>query len=76
MVKSINAGDKKKAAKQFMNFSKPPEIKGRRRKEQKLFAEGIYSNEGKARLCPATKGGTVQFGKCKVIDLEKELGKK
>ena len=55
LVKSINAGDKKTAAKQFLNWKKPPEVMGRRKKEQKLFAEGTYSNGGKAKLVPPTR---------------------
>ena len=57
LVKSINAGDKKTAAKQFLNWKKPPEVMGRRKKEQKLFAEGTYSNGGKAKLVPADANG-------------------
>jgi lysozyme len=75
LVKSINAGDKKTAAKQFLNWKKPPEVMGRRKKEQKLFAEGTYSNGGKAKLVPADANGKVMWSKGKTIDLAKELDK-
>jgi lysozyme len=73
LVKSINAGDKKTAAKQFLSWKKPPEIMGRRKKEQKLFAEGAYSNGGKATVYPAGAKGKVMWSKGKRIDLAKEL---
>lgn len=69
LTQSINAGDKQTAATQFMNWKKPPEIVGRRKKEQKLFAEGVYSNNGKATVFPATPQGKVLFAKGKKIDL-------
>lgn len=73
LVKSINAGEKKTAAKQFLNWKKPPEVMGRRKKEQKLFAEGTYSNGGKATVYPADANGKVQWSKGKTIDLGKQL---
>jgi lysozyme len=75
LVKSINAKDKKTAAKQFLNWKKPPEVMGRRKKEQKLFAEGAYSNGGRATVYPADANGKVQWKKGKTIDLAKELDK-
>lgn len=75
LVKSINAGDKKKAAKEFLNWNKPKEVIGRRKKEQKLFAEGAFSNSGKATVYPADAQGKVQWKKGKTIDLAKELDK-
>ncbi|TCA34324.1 lysozyme [Rhizobium leguminosarum bv. viciae] len=72
LVKSLNAGDRKKAAKEFMNWVKPPEIKARRQAEQKLFAESKYSHGGKANVYPATPEGKVLFGKGKSIDLSGE----
>ncbi len=44
LTKSLNAGDHIAAAAQFMGWTKPPEIIGRRRKEQNLFANGDYGN--------------------------------
>lgn len=43
LTAAINAGDKD-AARHFMGWTKPKEIIPRRKKEQKLFAEGVYSN--------------------------------
>ena len=43
-VKSWNAGDKEKAAREIMNWRKPPEIIGRRQAEQTLWAHGDYGN--------------------------------
>lgn len=44
LVTSLNAGDREMAGRQFMNWVKPPEITGRRRKEQDLFRTGRYPN--------------------------------
>lgn len=73
LVKSLNAGDRKKAAKQFLNWNKPPEVIPRREKEQKLFATGAYSNKGKATVYPATADGTVEWKKGKPIDLDEVI---
>ncbi|WP_172448406.1 lysozyme [Caulobacter mirabilis] len=67
---SINRGDKTTAAEQFMSWRRPPEIVGRRAKEQKLFRDGIYSNGGKARLLPASADGKVQWGAGRTVSLE------
>nr|WP_298097261.1 lysozyme [uncultured Shinella sp.] len=72
LVKSLNAGDRKKAAKEFMNWLKPPEIKDRRQAEQKLFAEGKYVHGGKANVYPASPDGKVLWSKGKSIDLTGE----
>jgi len=71
LTKSLNAGDRKAAAAQFLNFKKPPEIIPRRKKEQKLFAEGIYSNGGKATIFPANASGKLNFKKGTQVDLTK-----
>jgi len=42
LVNSLNGGDRKKAAREFLNWKKPPEIIGRRKKEQALFRDGNY----------------------------------
>lgn len=73
LTKSINAGNKQKAAEQFMNWKKPSSIIGRRKKEQKLFATGAYSNGGKANVYPATSDGDVQWSQGKQVDLESEM---
>lgn len=70
LTASINRGDKTAAAEQFMSWRRPVEIIGRRRKEQRLFREGIYSNNGKAQLIPATSDGRVQWGRARTISLD------
>lgn len=45
LTKKLNAGDKAGAASGFMGWLKPPEIEGRRKKEQRLFANGQYSGD-------------------------------
>lgn len=47
-VKSLNSGDRQKAAREIMNWKKPPEIIGRREAEQDLFANGNYGNKSVA----------------------------
>jgi lysozyme len=44
-VKSWNAGDKTAASTQIMNWSKPPEIIGRRQAEQRLWTHGDYGDK-------------------------------
>lgn len=66
---SFNAGQKARAATEFLNWKKPPEIIGRRTKEQKLFRDGAYSNRGKALVIPATPAGVVEWKKGKSTDL-------
>lgn len=73
LTKSLNGGDRKKAAEQFMNWKKPPEIMKRRKKEQKLFAKGEYSEDGMALLIPADKNGKVLFSKSKRVRLADHL---
>lgn len=62
LTKSINAGDKAKAASQFMSWVKPPEIKGRRTAEMNLFKTGKYPAP-MATVYPATDDGKVLWGK-------------
>jgi lysozyme len=71
LVKSLNIGDRKLAAKQFMNWKSPPSIIGRRTKEQKLFATGAYQNGGKGLLLKADKVGKIDWGSGKELDLTK-----
>lgn len=70
LVTSLNAGKKAQAAAEFLNWKKPPEIIGRRTKEQKLFRDGVYSNGGKALVIPATPAGVVEWKKGKSTSLE------
>jgi len=70
LVTSLNAGKTAQAAAEFLNWKKPPEIIGRRTKEQKLFRDGVYSNGGKALVIPATPAGVVEWKKGKSTSLE------
>jgi lysozyme len=42
ITRHLNAGDRKAAAEAFMNWLKPPEIRGRREAEQRMFRDGVY----------------------------------
>lgn len=72
LTKSINAGNKLKAAQQFMSWVKPPEITERRRAERDLFRSGKYPKP-MATIYPATASGAVQWGKGKRVDIEAAL---
>ena len=72
LTKSLNAGDTLTAAAQFLNWNKPPEVIGRRMKEQKLFADGVYSGGGKATVYPADVSGKINWKKGKRIDLTQQ----
>ena len=73
-VKSFNAGKRDQAIREIMNWTKPPEIKGRRQKEQSLFATGLYTGAGFATVYPAVNG-KVQWSQGKRVDLTKEYGR-
>lgn len=66
-VKLFNAGDRQGAIKAIMQWRKPPEIIGRRSKEQKLFATGLYSGAGKAVVYDKFPG------RARVVDLAGEF---
>lgn len=72
LTKSINAGNKPKAAQQFMSWVKPPEITERRQAERDLFRSGKYPKP-MATIYPATASGAVQWGKGKRVDIEAAL---
>lgn len=60
----------------LMMYRKPPEITGRRKKEAKLLAHGIYSNEGKALLFPVSSKGYPIYRLGKSINVWEYLGEK
>ena len=62
LTKTLNAGNKKLAGEQFMNWLKPPEIKARREAEKTLFLPGKYPAP-LAMVYPATPSGSVQWSK-------------
>lgn len=69
LTKSLNRGDYAGAARGFMGWVKPPEIKARRQKEQRLFRDGVYSNRGMATIWPANHAGRVQWSKAKRVNV-------
>jgi lysozyme len=72
-VETFNAGDTALAAEQIMNWKKPPQIIPRRLKEQALFSNGLYSNDGTAMAYPATKGGKVLWKRGRRVDVAERL---
>jgi lysozyme len=70
LTASINAGKKPLAGTQFMNWKRPAAIIPRRRKEQQLFRSGVYANEGKATLYPATAAGAIQWSRGRSVSLD------
>lgn len=73
LTRSLNAGDRAKAAAEFMNWSKPAAIVPRRLMEQRLFAEGYYGASGEAMIYPATGDGRVDFASGRSIDLRPDV---
>lgn len=53
----------------ILMWDKPPEIRGRRLKEARLYQTGVYSNNGKALLFPVDKNGYPVYSKGKEIDV-------
>lgn len=68
-VKSHNSGDYAQAAAEIMNWVKPPELRNRRLREQKLYQHGIYSSGGKALLVPASILGKPLYSQAKEINV-------
>lgn len=73
LTDSLNRGDRATAADQFMNWRKPAAIIPRRKKEQALFAEGIYTGGGRAMLYRADSHGKVAWDEGTTVDLSREL---
>lgn len=69
LTKKLNAGDRAGAIAEFDKWHIPPEVKGRRQKEQALFAKGNYSSGGFANVYPANASGSVLFAKGKRINV-------
>ena len=54
----------------MMNYSKPPEIIPRRKKEQALFFDGVWSQDGKATVYPVKKPSySPNWGAAKRVDV-------
>ncbi len=62
LTADLNKGDHTKAGAGFMNWVKPPEIKGRRQSEQTLFLKGVYPAPY-VNIYPASANGAVLWGK-------------
>jgi len=72
LTKSLNAGDTRKAAEQFMHWVTPKEITARRMAERDLFLTGKYPKPT-GTVYPATPGGRVVWGGGKRVDLRELL---
>lgn len=68
-VKNVNQGNRTAAKLNIMQFKKPPEIVGRRKKERDLFFSGKYASGGFANVYPADRSGRVQWSDGKRLDL-------
>lgn len=68
LTKTLNTGNKIKAASQFMGWVKPPEIRGRRTAEMNLFKSGQYGS-GHATIYPASPNGAVLWGSGKNVNI-------
>ena len=60
LVKALNRGDRESAATGFLSWVKPPEVIGRRKKEQSLFRSGTYP-AGPVNIWSVTLKGRVVF---------------
>lgn len=69
LVASLNAGHRARAARELLDWRRPPEVIRRRTREQRLFADGIYSNDGRATVYHADQCGRVQWGMGRQIDV-------
>ena len=67
LTEYLNAGNRAAAAGAFMGWSKPPEIIPRRQKEQRLFRDGVYSNDGYVTVYPADSAGRVLWSKARRV---------
>lgn len=59
-VRSMNARNKAAAAAEIMNWVKPPEIRGRREAEQRLFRDGVYPDHAMA-VFPVDAAGKITW---------------
>jgi lysozyme len=72
LIKKLNASDYEGAAKGLMDWNKPPEMRGRRQAEQRLFRTGQYG-DGMASVYPADASGRVLWSKGKRLNVLAEL---
>ena len=75
-VKKWLAGDVAGAKKDFMSWSKPKEIIGRRQKERDLFFDGKWSNNGTVTEYTRVKSnGQLDFSSAKKTDIKAAMEK-
>lgn len=74
ITKSINAGLILQAGDQFLNWSKPPEVIPRRKREQKLFRIGEYSNNGLGTEFKVKDNGYVDWSSASRVNLRPYFG--
>lgn len=72
---ALNNRDYDGAANGFMGWTKPPEIIGRRRKEQALFRDGLYSSGGKVNVFPVNARQQPVYSQGKMVDAASILGR-
>jgi lysozyme len=73
-VKSFNQGKLAQARREILNWRTPSEILSRRKKEQALFFDGKWSNDGTVTVFPVNKPSyRPAFSKGKKIQFIKEL---
>ena len=73
LTRLINQGKKKEAAEAFMGWKKPASIIKRRKKEQSLFREGLYSNNGHAPVYTADVKGKVDISSASLINVSENM---
>ncbi len=74
LTRALNAGNRVQAAERFMRWRRPPEIIGRRRREQSLFRDGTYTSGGFATVLRATKQGRVLWSSGRRVNVMALLG--
>ena len=74
ITKRLNRGDRSSAADAFMMWRRPPEIIGRRRKEQSLFRTGSYTSGGWASVMQADKNGRIIWSSTERVNVMSLLG--
>ena len=75
LLGSLNIGDYPAAADGFMGWTKPPEIIGRRKKEQSLFRDGVYSSNGKVNVFPVNARQQPVYSQGRETDVMQYLGR-
>lgn len=73
LVASLNSGNRGRAARELLDWRRPPEVIRRRTKEHRLFADGVYSNGGQATVYLADPSGRVRWGQSHQVDLSEFL---